>query len=111
MISNEDCIEDVNQTDCHNKYLIELDIVNNSLITLNELIDEYDNNMKIIWDDILVGFSISDDCNILFNFKKIKSKLEFYNIMYTTPYYKQLQISLNNFSKRYNVLQNKLTRC
>ena len=110
MISNDEYTEDINQTDYNSKYLVEFDKINNSLTKINELIDDYDTNIKNIWDDIFIGFSISDDCNILFNFTNIKSQSEFYNIMYNTPYYKQLQISLKNFIKRSDILQNKLTK-
>jgi len=110
MISPEDSFDDLNTLELKKKYEEEINKVYENLCKLNKIEYDYDIHLDKIYNDILVNFSDSSDCNILFNFKNISSKSHFYKIMYNTPYYKQLQISIKNFNKRYKELLNKIKK-
>ena len=111
MISPNDSFEDINTIDLKTKYEEEINNVYDNLCKLNKIEYDYEIHLDKIYNDILISFSESNDCNILFNFNNISSKAHFYKIMYNTPYYKQLQISLKNYNKRYKELLIKIKSC
>lgn len=110
MISPNESFEDINTIELKTKYEEEINKVYDNLCILNKIEYDYELHLDKIYNDILISFSESNDCNILFDFKNISSKSHFYKIMYNTPYYKQLQISLKNYNKRYKELLIKIKK-
>jgi hypothetical protein len=99
-------------TELSNKYNIEeqfeeyteIDYVYDQMNELEKRINKYHNMVDNVWENIMLNFQLSNDCRMALNLNGSKTRNEFNDIMYDTPFYKQLVISHNNFSRRYNKL-------
>ena len=73
---------------------------------LENRINDYMEFINKMWKDVFLGFASSTDCNIMFKFNDHKNKEKFVMLMLETSYFKQLNISIDNFKKRMDEINN-----